>query len=80
MDFQIFFLCHCLFCSLGPAQVANVRVFAFRPNTDPMVITGLVSWDNMDFVDMYTISVTENGGALSNVSAGYCSHWEKLGA
>ena len=51
-----------------PTQVMNVRVFTFRPNTDPNVVTGLVKWDGMNFADRYVVDVTENGQQLSNVS------------
>jgi hypothetical protein len=49
----------------------NVRAFAFRPNTDPAVITGLVTWDGLDFADRYEVTVMEDGMPLQNVSV-YC--------
>jgi hypothetical protein len=49
----------------------NVRAFAFRPNTDPAVITGLVTWDGLDFADSYEVTVMEGGMQLPNVSANY---------
>lgn len=55
-------------CVLGPGQVREVRIFTFRPNTDPSVVTGLVIWNGLDIVDRYQVDVAENGVLLPNVS------------
>ena len=43
----------------GPERVTNVRVFVYRPNTDPNVLTGLVIWDEVEFALNYTVTISQ---------------------
>ena len=47
--------------------MANVRVFVYRPNTDPSVLTGLVIWDEVEFALNYAVTVLQNGVEIPDV-------------
>ena len=58
---------------VGPDAVANVQVFIYRPNTDNSVLTGLVTWDPIEFALNYTVTVRQQGGAeIPNVCLHVC--------
>jgi len=50
-----------------PDQVANVRVYIYRPTTNPNNFTGLVLWDKVENVDNYSVRVSfaDNGTELN---------------
>lgn len=54
--------------SLEPRKVTNVRVFVYRPNTDPNVLTGLVIWDPIENAQNYSVRVMLNNIELQDVS------------
>ena len=59
---------------VGPDAVTNVQVFIYRPNTDNSVLTGLVTWDPIEFALNYTVTVRQQGGTeIPNVCLHVCT-------
>ena len=46
-----------------PSEVQNIRVFLYRPTTNTSIRTALVTWDDMKYVEQYTVNVYNSDGS-----------------
>lgn len=45
-----------------------MRAYSFRPNTNASVITGIVFWDEVQYAQNFTVTVSRDGTAVDDVS------------